>query len=226
MRTTKTLMSLGLWAAAALLSAAAAAASTLQFTVIGIDCKECAPPIVKALKGIDGVRNVTLDWKKAVATVDVPDGFETAKIKKALDGIGYDAVFPGENRSEFAALPASVVQKLDIVSFDGAKRVDLKTIVVPGKITIVDYWAEWCSPCHFLEKRLHHLMNENPNVALRRVNVGKWDNEAARQATSEFRLEALPYVRVYDSRGKFVDDVTGGSWDGLLKVFAKAKARG
>lgn len=219
-------MSLGLWAAAALLSAAAAAASTLQFTVIGIDCKECAPPIVKALKGIDGVRNVTLDWKKAVATVDVPDGFETAKIKKALDGIGYDAVFPGENRSEFAALPASVVQKLDIVSFDGAKRVDLKTIVVPGKITIVDYWAEWCSPCHFLEKRLHHLMNENPNVALRRVNVGKWDNEAARQATSEFRLEALPYVRVYDSRGKFVDDVTGGSWDGLLKVFAKAKARG
>ncbi len=202
------------------------AASSLQFTVIGIDCKECAPPIVQALKGIDGVENVTLDWKKGVATVEIPDGFDRTKIRKALDGIGYDAVFPGENRSEFRALPEDVVRKLDVVSFDGAKKLDLKTIAVPGKITIVDYWAEWCSPCHFLEKRLHHLMNENPNVALRRVNVGKWDNAAARQATAEFRLEALPYVRVYDARGKFVDDVTGGSWDGLLKTFAKAKARG
>ncbi len=63
-------------------------------------------------------------------------------------------------------------------------------------------------------------------VALRRVNVGKWDNAAARQATTEFRLEALPYVRVYDARGKFVDDVTGGSWDQFLKVLEKAQARG
>lgn len=224
--TRKPLRSFGLGVAVALLAAVAAADSTLQFTVIGIDCKECAPPIVKALEGIDGVENVALDWKKGVATVEIPDGFDRAKIKKALDAIGYDAVFPGENRSEFAALPEEVVRKLDVVSFDGAKKVDLKAIAVPGKITIVDYWAEWCNPCHFLEKRLQNLMNQNPNVALRRVNVGKWDNEAARQATAEFRLEALPYVRVYDSRGKFVDDVTGGSWDGLLKVFAKAKARG
>jgi thiol-disulfide isomerase/thioredoxin len=110
--------------------------------------------------------------------------------------------------------------------FDGSKKVDLKTIPVPGKITVVDYWAEWCSPCHFLEKRLQHLLNENPNMALRRVNVGKWDNAAAKQATAEFRLEALPYVRVYDSRGKFVDEVTGGSWDQFLKVLDKARARG
>ena len=199
---------------------------TLKFTVIGIDCKECAPPIVKALKGIDGVRNPTLDWKAGVATVEIPENFNKTKIKNAIDAIGYDAVFPGETRKEFAALPEDVVRKLDIVSFDGAKKIELKTIAVPGKITVVDYWAEWCSPCHFLEKRLQHLLNSDPNMALRRVNVGKWDNAAARQATSEFRLEALPYVRVYDARGKFVDDVTGGSWDQFLKVLEKARARG
>jgi copper chaperone CopZ/thiol-disulfide isomerase/thioredoxin len=225
MRMNKTFRSLSLSAAVAL-PAAAAAASTLQFTVIGIDCKECAPPIVKALKGIDGVRNPTLDWKAGVATVEVSENFDKTKIKKAIDAIGYDAVFPGETRKEFAALPEDVVRKLDIVSFDGAKKIELETIAVPGKITVVDYWAEWCSPCHFLEKRLHHLMNESPNMALRRVNVGKWDNAAAKQATAEFRLEALPYVRVYDARGKFVDDVTGGSWDQFLKILEKARARG
>ncbi|HEV8609267.1 MAG TPA: thioredoxin domain-containing protein [Thermoanaerobaculia bacterium] len=221
----KTLVFLSL-SAAVVLFAAAAAASELKFTVIGIDCKECAPPIVKALKGIEGVRSVALDWKAGVATVEIPDGFDRTRIKKALDAIGYDAVMPGENRTEFAPLPEDVVRKLDIVSFDGTKKVDLKTIAVPGKLTVVDYWAEWCSPCHFLEKRLQHLLSENPNMALRRVNVGKWDNEAARQATAEFRLAALPYVRVYDARGKFVDDVTGGSWDQLLKVLEKARARG
>lgn len=204
----------------------AEADQTLRFTIIGIDCKECAPPIVRALKEIDGVRNATLDWKAGVATVDVPPSFDRAKIKKAVDAIGYEAVFPGENRKEFTALPPDIVSKLDIVSYDGAKKVDLKAIPVPGKITVLDYWAEWCSPCHFLEKRLQHVMNANPDMALRRVNVGKWDNAAARQATSEFRLEALPYVRVYDARGKFVDDVTGGSWDQFLKVLGKARARG
>ena len=59
MRQAKILMSVVL-GAAALLLAASANASTLQFTVIGIDCKECAPPIVKALEGIGGVENVTL----------------------------------------------------------------------------------------------------------------------------------------------------------------------
>jgi copper chaperone CopZ len=209
-----------------LIAALAGADQTLRFTVIGIDCKECAPPIIKALNDISGVRNAQVDWKAGTATVEVPEGFDKAKIKKALDAIGYEAVFPGETRKEYAALPDDVVQKLDIVSYDGAKKVDLKTIPVPGKITVLDYWAEWCSPCHFLEKRLQHLLNSDPKMALRRVNVGKWDNAAARQATAEFRLDALPYVRVYDARGKFVDDVTGGSWDQFLKVLEKARARG
>ncbi|HEY6065323.1 MAG TPA: cation transporter [Thermoanaerobaculia bacterium] len=209
-----------------LATSATATAETLRFTVVGIDCQACAPPIRKALNGIPGIRNAQVDWKAGTATVEVPADFDKAKIKKALDAIGYDAVFADESRKEFAALPDDVVRKLDIVSFDGSSKVDLKTIAAPGKITVVDYWAEWCSPCHLLEKRLQHLVNENPNMAVRRVNVGKWDNAAAKQATAEFRLEALPYVRVYDARGKFVDDVTGGSWDQLRKVLEKARARG
>lgn len=209
-----------------LIAALAGANQTLRFTVLGIDCEACAPPIRKALNEVSGVRNAQVDWKAGVATVEVPEGFDKVKIKKALDAIGYEAVFPGEEGKGLAKLPPDVVKTLDIVSFDGSQRLDMKRLPVPGKVTLVDYWAEWCSPCHFLEARLQHLLKENPKVAVRRVNVGKWDNEAAKQATREFRLEALPYVRVYDARGKFVDDVTGGSWDKLLKVIEKAQSRG
>ena len=62
---------------------------------------------------------------------------------------------------------------------------------------------------YVLETRLHHYMTANKNIALRRVNIGRWDNDAAKQATREFRAEALPYIRVYDAKGKFVADVTG-----------------
>lgn len=202
-----------------------AAASPLQFTVVGIDCAACAAPIRKALNAVPGVSNAAVDWKAGTARVDVAEGFDKTAIRQALDAIGYEAVFPGEESQGLRPLPPDVVKTLDIVSFDGSKPVDVAAVLAPGRITVLDYWAEWCSPCHLLEARLQHLLQQSPDLSVRRVNVGKWDNAAARQATKEFRLEALPYVRVYDARGKFVDAVTGGSWDQLLKVIEKARAR-
>jgi thiol-disulfide isomerase/thioredoxin len=211
--------------AAAFLAASPVFAETLRFTVIGIDCAECAPPILKALKGVSGVSNVKLDWKAGVAAIEVPEGFDRSKLRDAIAAIGYEAVFDGEARKDLQPLPEEERRGLDISSASDGARIDVASVIVPGKITVLDYWAEWCSPCHLLDARLQHLVKANPQVAVRRVNVGKWDNDAAKQATREFRLEALPYVRVYDAKGKFVGAVTGGSWDDILKTIEKAKGK-
>jgi thiol-disulfide isomerase/thioredoxin len=211
--------------AAAVLAAAPVLAETVRFTVIGIDCAACGPPIVKALKGVSGVGDAKVDWKAGVATVEVPEGFDRTKLRDAVAAIGYEAVFDGEARKDLLPLPEEERRGLDIKAATDGARIDLKTVVVPGKVTVLDYWAEWCSPCHLLDARLQHLVKANPDVAVRRVNVGKWDNDAARQATREFRLEALPYVRVYDAKGKFVGAVTGGSWDEILKTIEKARGK-
>ena len=64
-------------------------------------------------------------------------------------------------------------------------------------------------------------MAAHPNIALRRVNIGKWNNAAARQATS-LGAKALPYVRVYARDGKFVEAVTGGMWDEMLAAIERS----
>jgi thiol-disulfide isomerase/thioredoxin len=202
--------------------AVTAAAEPLTFKVVGIDCAECGPPIVKTLKAVNGVRSARVDVEANTATVDVPAGFDREKLRTALSNMGFAAVFAGETPRDIEPLPADVVKTLDIVSQTDGRRVDIPRVVVPGKVTILDFYADWCGPCHLLETRLQHLMQGKAHLALRRVNIGKWDNDAARQATA-LRAAALPYIRVYDARGKFVASVTGGMWDEVLAAIEKAE---
>jgi copper chaperone CopZ len=192
-----------------------------SFKVIGIDCAGCGPPILKALSAVPGVTNAKVDVKTGIATVDVPAKFDRAKIREAISNAGFESEFPGETRTDIAPLPPEVVKSLDIATFDGRRRVDLTKILVPGKVTILDFYADWCGPCKVLEARLQRYMQAHPNVALRRLNIGHWDNVAAHQA-SDLGAEALPYIRVHNAKGKFVTAVTGGMWDEVLGALEKA----
>jgi thiol-disulfide isomerase/thioredoxin len=197
-------------------------AETLRFKVLGIDCDKCGPPIVKALSSVAGVKNVHVDTKTGLTTVDVPAGFETARIHAAIADAGFESELPGETHAEFAPLPPEVLKTLDINAIDGKTKIDVKNLLAPNKVTVVDFYADWCGPCRILEARLQRYVQAHPNVAVRRVNIGHWDNYAATQATHEFHAEALPYLRVYDARGKFVTAVTGGMWDEVLGALERA----
>jgi copper chaperone CopZ len=209
-------------AALLLLATLPLAADTLTFKVVGIDCPACAPPIAKALAAVDGVTNVKVDAKRETATVDVPADFDRERLRTAISNAGFDAIFPGEKRKEMEALPAELVKTLDIVAYDGRKAVDVAALTADGKVTVIDFYADWCGPCRVLETRLQRYMLAHSGLALRRVNIGKWDNAAAKQATKEFRAEALPYVRLYDAKGQFVTAVTGGMWDEVLAAIENA----
>jgi copper chaperone CopZ len=182
-----------------------------SFKVIGIDCAGCAPPIVKALRAVPGVTSAKVDTKSGLVTVEIPDGFDKSKLRAAVVNAGF------ETEESFKALPPEVAKKLDIAPYDGKS-------LAAGKITVVDYYADWCGPCHVLEARLQRYMVAHPNVAVRRADIGKWDTRFAREAT-KFGAEALPYIRVYDARGKFVAAVTGSMWDEVLAALEKAAVR-
>ena len=202
------------------LVAARVQAETFEFHVVGIECKLCAPPIQKALASVPGVQKARVNWKKESAEVEIPPGFDKAALKASLEKLGFEAVFPGEAARGFEPLSPENLAKLDIRRFDGHEPVDEGSLASPGKTTLIDYYGDWCGPCKVLELRLQHYMEIHPDISLRRVDIGKWDNAAARQITQQ-GARSLPYVRVYGPAGKLLG--SGGMWDELLALIEKSR---
>lgn len=86
----------------------------------------------------------------------------------------------------------------------GGGKVDLEKLLVPGKITIVDFYAEWCGPCKALAPSIEKLVASEPDVYLRKVDIVDWESAVARQ----HGIRSVPSVRVYGPDGKQVGQGT------------------
>ncbi|MDH5479020.1 MAG: thioredoxin [Nitrospinota bacterium] len=56
------------------------------------------------------------------------------------------------------------------------------------KLTVVDFWAEWCSPCRMIAPILEELSDEYVG----KVNIGKIDVEENRLTPGRFGVRAFP----------------------------------
>ncbi|MBW2309359.1 MAG: cadmium-translocating P-type ATPase [Deltaproteobacteria bacterium] len=71
-------------------SASAESKATLR--IIGMSCASCVSHVEKALRGVDGVFSVNVNFATEKATVSYdPSRTDTDKLKRAVDGAGYSA---------------------------------------------------------------------------------------------------------------------------------------
>lgn len=91
------------------------------------------------------------------------------------------------------------IDSVKVIS-DGGKALDLEEVMVPGKITIVDFYAKWCGPCRVMSPHLEAMARKDGDVFLRKVDIVKWGTPVADQ----YRLQSIPNVRVFDRNGKIV----------------------
>jgi thiol:disulfide interchange protein len=79
-------------------------------------------------------------------------------------------------------------------------------VLVPGKITVVDFYADWCAPCKVLEKQLRTEIDGETRIAVRKIDVGKGEADVI---IARYGVKNLPHVRIYGPDGKLLHDLPG-----------------
>ena len=69
---------------------------------------------------------------------------------------------------------------------------------------LVDLWAEWCAPCHFIAPILKEIAKEYEG----KLNVCKLNVDENPKTASEYEIMAIPTLLIFKN-GKLVDKIVG-----------------
>ncbi len=97
-------------------------------------------------------------------------------------------------------------------------RITRQELVVPGKVTVVDFYADWCGPCKQIAPYLVNLATD-PEVAVRKVDIVSWRSPVAQQ----WKLSSIPNMRVFDRQGQPVGKPTHDLRE-VMRLIDQAKA--
>lgn len=104
-----------------------------------------------------------------------------------------------------AATPPPVAPKSLELNRDGA-MVDVAAALVPGSVTVVDFWSESCGACIVVAGMLAVQTANEPRVVVRKVDVGDGFTPVAKA----YDIGALPHFKIYDRRKRLRYVLVGG----------------
>lgn len=82
---------------------------------------------------------------------------------------------------------------------------NFKSEVLDSDIPVlVDFWADWCGPCHRLTPILEDLAREVEGKA----KIAKLDVDAEEAIADEYRIMSMPTLVVFD-KGEIKDTMIG-----------------
>jgi thioredoxin 1 len=82
---------------------------------------------------------------------------------------------------------------------------NFKTDVLDSdKLTVVDFWAEWCGPCRAIGPVISELATEYDG----RINVGKLNVDQNPQVSMNYGITSIPAI-LFLKNGEVVDKLVG-----------------
>lgn len=115
----------------------------------------------------------------------------------AMAGIGMFRSDPTELRSTLIGQPAPAITEVALSDFPAVTPQTLPT----GEVTLVNFWASWCPPCHAEHPKLLEMQSEGMTI----IGVNFKDSEGP--ASSYLTEDGNPFAAVaFDPRGRTAID--------------------
>lgn len=77
-------------------------------------------------------------------------------------------------------------------------------VLKSDKLTVVDFWAEWCGPCKALGPIIDQISTEYTG----KVKVGKLDVDSNPEVSMKYGVRSIPTI-LFVKGGQVVDKVVG-----------------
>src|ERR1051326_4815128 len=74
-----------------------------------------------------------------------------------------------------ASFAGGKVNEIEIITH--GKGIDIEKKLAAGKVTLVDFYADWCGPCRMISPHLEDLVKKDKGIVLRKVDIVRWNTE-------------------------------------------------
>lgn len=109
------------------------------------------------------------------------------------------------------------------LSMKGEDVPSLAPHAAPGKVTLFDFYADWCAPCRKIDAHVYDLLRQRKDLAYRKLNMVSWETPLAKRHLAG--APRLPYVLVYKRDGTPLRAVVGLDLAALDQAIAEAAAQ-
>jgi thiol-disulfide isomerase/thioredoxin len=206
-----------------------------------MDCSACSAQIEAKLYSLDGISEAVADYEKAEAYVIFnPVKISVNKMISEIKAIEFDAkegdikTFPAEglktvksakDGEKLAALQKieKEDEKLGIKIVSTGEVIDLEKDLDKNKLTIYDFYADWCDHCVILGENLKTLLQKNPeSFVVKKIHLkGEAKDTFNLPIVKKYMKDVygFPYIRIYNPKGVLLYE--GGEFVQIEQVLKK-----
>ena len=224
---------LGFALLALLPTSSSASNSALLMDVEGMVCWTCRDKIEAALGPLPFVTKVHTVADGNAVCVETQGSYNQAELTQVITDLEYRV----ENVRVKEHCPTADLKPKhpwsgktagrDVVTISNGEEVKIEEHLVPGKFTVIDFGAPWCSPCYDAAETLADRLDKHSDLAVRVVNLESQDiNESYALPAAQQHLQyapGIPWFLVFDPKGNRI--YKGLDLNKALKLIAKKRAR-